>query len=70
LNGDHDTAGRGAFGGFAQGWGFLVSTDPIDLFARHTTSQVLAVRAEPDKGWQDNAEAKWPTPFEHRQAVN
>ncbi|MEV8372744.1 nitroreductase family protein [Kribbella sp. NPDC056861] len=78
---------RAPSAGFAQGWGFLVLTEPEDLArfwpfvpnqTRHTPrmqnaplvvvpmahkASYLARYAEPDKSWQDRAEAKWPAPY-------
>ncbi len=77
--------------GFAQGWAFLVLTDPADrvrfwdavfpdrhdrpfahpgLFAAGcmivplSHKQAYLTRyAEPDKGWADGDEARWPVPY-------
>jgi len=81
------SAVRAPSAGFAQGWGFLVLTEPADRarfwpFVPTRVEQTPTMQdaalvvvplahkdaylqryAEPDKGWEDRAEARWPAPY-------
>ncbi|WP_416901477.1 nitroreductase family protein [Micromonospora echinospora] len=91
-----DHAIRAPSAGFAQGWGFLVLTDPTDrerfwaaatpgrggrdrwltgmrraplIVVPHANRSAYLDRyAEPDKGWTDRAEERWPVPYWHVDA--
>src|SRR5580692_5008440 len=65
---------RGPSAGFSQGQSFLLLTEPADrerfwapaVIVPMSCKRVYLDRyAQPDKGWTDRDEARWPVPFWH-----